>query len=469
MVRSCFKRFGPLPRAVSLSVTACFAVPFVWAQENTAEENFGITLSQSLRVTENIRLNDESQGTTTAADTNLSFGYRFGSGLQSLTLRGDAIARVQDDPVLGSDAGLSDLNFNLDYLRQGANARLQLQAQYLRTDLLFNDPLQADEITEEDLGDNTGRRNTITTGLEFETGLQSPVGLRLSLNQRDQRYSGVIDPDLFDTDTRSATLTVPLRLSAHTEARLTYFNSRYDAEDTERTERDSERLTIGLSHALSPISRLSFDVGRSEVVETFETLPGFEDRDTGTIYNVVWNRDLPNGGLEASYSSNITQDGRRSTFEVERQFTLPDGSLTLSLGTSDGRNSSPRPIGAIRWRKENDRSSFSAALSRSSTVSTTSSEVTETTRLNLTYGLELTELSRLSFGLRYANISELDGPADEEDRRRASFDVSLNHQVSEDWDLVTGYQFRHARRDTGSSGNSNAVFFTLKRDFGALK
>ncbi|MQY44120.1 hypothetical protein GG681_15855 [Epibacterium sp. SM1969] len=457
-----------MPRVVSLSVLASFAVPLVWAQENTAEENFGISLSQSLRVTDNIRLNEESQGTTTAAETELSFGYRFGSGLQSLTLRGDAVARLQDDPVLGSDAGLNDLNFDLEYLRQSANARLQLQAQYLRTDLLFNDPLEQDDLTEEDLGDNTGRRNTITTGLEFETGLQSTVGLRLAVQQQDERYSDVIDPDLFDTDTRSATLTVPVRFSEHTEARLIYFNSRYDAEDLVRTERDSERLTIGLSHALSPISRLSFDVGHSEVVETFDSRPGFEDRETGAVYNIVWDRDLANGALQASYSSNITQEGRRSTFQIERVLSLPDGSLTVSLGASDGRNSSPRPIGAINWRKQNGRSNFSADLSRNSIVSTTTSEVTETTRLNLLYGLELTTLSSLNFGLRYANISELNGPVDEEDRRRASFDVSLNRQVTEDWDLVTGYQFSHARRDTGSSGNSNALFFTLKRDFGGL-
>ncbi len=468
MVRACFKRFGPVPRVVSLSVLASFAVPFVWAQENTAEENFGISLSQSLRVTDNLRLNEDSAGTTTAADTNLSLGYRFGGGLQTLTLRADATARVQDDPVLGSDAGLDDLDLSLNYLRQGANARLQLQSQYLRTDLLFEDPLEADDISDEDLGDNNGRRNTIRNSLSLETGLQSVLGLRLNLSQSDLRYSGVTDPDRFDNTSRSADLVLPWRVSATTEARLSYFTSRYDAEDTERTERDSERLSLGLTHELSSISSLSFDLGHSKVDETFGTLPGVENSNSGTVVDLAWTRELPNGELQVSYGSSITQDGRRNTFEVERQLTLPDGSLTVSLGTSDGRSSSPRAIGAIRWRKENERSRFTAVLSRSSTISNTSSDVTETTRVNLGYAMDLNPLSQLSFGLRYATIADLDGAVGEEDRRRASFDVSLNRQVTEDWDLVTGYQFRHARRSTGSSGNSNAVFFTLKRDFGAL-
>lgn len=462
----CYKRF--VPRAVFLSAAACLIGGPAGSQENAAEENFGITVSQSLRVTDNIRLNEESVGTTSSADTNVDFGYRFGSEAHSLTLRGGGVFRFQDDPVLGRETGLSDANINADYLREGVNARLQLQSRYVRTDLLFNDPLEADDISEEDLGENTGSRNVTNTSLNYETGLQSVLGLRLQLSQRDVRYSETIDPDRFDTETRNVTVTLPWRLSGRTNARLSYFNGRYDAEDAEGTERDTERLTIGLSHAFSPISRLSLDVGRSEVVETFDTLPGVEDVDDGTIYNVSWSRDLPNGALETSYSSNITQDGRRSTFEVERAFDLPDGDLTIMVGTSDGSESSLRPIGAIRWSKENDRSNFTAVLSRSSSVSTTSSEVTETTRLNLNYGLSLTEVSSLSLGFRYAEISELNGPVDEEDRRRTSFDVSLNRRVTDDWNLVTGYQYRHTRRDTGASGRSNALFFTLRRDFGGL-
>lgn len=468
MVQSGFKRFGPRARTVSLVAAACVLAQPMGAQENAAEENFGITLSQTVRIVDNIRLNESSVGTTSAADTDARFGYRFGDGLQTLTLRGLATLRLQDDPVLGSDIGLSDSNVNLAYLRDGAHARLALQSQYLRTDLLFSNPLQSDEITEEDLSDNTGRRSNTNTNLQFETGLQSVLGLRLTLSQRDRRYSGTVDPDFFDTKIRSADITLPWRLSETSEAQLNYFHSRYEAEDAERTDRDTERFTIGLTHRVSPISSLSFYVGRSEVVETFGTFAGVEDVDEGTIYNLSWNRALPNGSLVTSYTSDITQSGRRSRFQVERQLDLPDGELVVSVGTSDGSESSLRPIGSVRWRKENTGSRFTAALSRASVVSTTSSEVTETTRLNLGYGLDLNALSTLNFDLRYANIKELDGPATEEDRRRASFDVSLNRQVTEDWNLITGYQFRHARRESGTSGNSNALFFTLRRDLGGL-
>ena len=467
------RRFGLLSRAVPVSVLALMVIGAVAArpvlsQENAAEENFRVTVSQSVRATENLRLNENSRGTTYSTDTTFSFGHRFESGVQSLSLSGLAVARLLDDPVVGSDFGISDADANVDYLREGANARLRLQSRYVRTDLGFADPLQAEEVTEEDLANNIGERTNIDSRLLFEAGLRAPLGARLQLRRQDQNYENTTDPDLFDTVTESLGLTIPLRLSASAEGQLSYSASQYEAEDGPGTDRDSKRLTIGVEYELSPITALSFEVGRSEVIETFDTIPGFEDRDDGTVYAISLTRETPNGSIGVSFDSNITQDGRRSTFLVNREIALPDGALTWSLGTSDGSNSDLRPIGSLNLRKENGRTTLRAGVSRAVSISTTSSDVTETTRLNLGYELQLTELSSLSMDVRYANIADLNAPAGEVDRRRASFDVALNRQVTDDWDFVTGYQFRHARRDTGSSGNSNALFFTLRRDFGGL-
>lgn len=466
MACSGYKRIGLRLGTGLCSASALLVGSLLYAQENTGADRYRFSVSQSLRATDNIRLNEESAGTTYAADTALGFEYRFGNELQSLDLSALALARVQDDPVLGSESGLSDADFTLSYLRDGANARLQLQSQYLRTDLGFDDPLEEDELTEEDLSSSLGRRININNSLGFETGLQSPLGLQINVSQRERRYQDTTDPDLFDTETTTVSLSTPLRLSETTQARLNYVDSRYEAEDVAGTSRDSRRWSLGLEHAFSPITRVSFDLGHSEVDESFTSQP--DSRNSGTIGSITATRDLPNGEISAQLDTSISQAGRQRSFSIARQFELPDGELRFSFGATDGRGTNLRPIGSVVLRKERESSSLTVALSRSATPSDTDALLTETTRLNVNYDLELTALSSLSLGLRYADIADLNSGAGESDRRRASVNVALNRQVTEDWDLVTGYQFRHARRNTGSSGESNAVYFTLKRDFGAL-
>ncbi len=446
---------------------AALAVPGLAQDDGKAKQSFW-TFSQSLRATENIRLSEQSAGTTYASETQLSFGHEFESGIQSLKLSGSAVARLVDDPLQGSDNGLSDADARVTYLRDGANARLRLQSRYVRTDLAFDDPLAVDEITDEDLSNSGGRRNNFNNSLLFETGLQSPVGLNLRLSRQDRSYSGTTDPDLFDTVTENVQISTPFRLSDRTQARLTFNENRYRAEDGPGTNRDTTRITVGLDHRFSPITRLSLDLGHSEVVETFDTLPGLEDRDSGVVIGLNLVRDLPNGEIEASFDSDVTQEGRRRTFLLSRQLDLPNGGLSFALGAVDGSTTDTRAIGSIRYRRELDRTTFTAGLSRSGAISDTTSTVTETTRLNLGYALQLTEVASLSMDLRYANIADVGSGATEADRERTSFDVALNRQVTQDWDFVTGYQFRHSKRSSGTSGNSNAVFFTLKRDFGGL-
>ncbi|MQQ09571.1 hypothetical protein GFB49_13970 [Epibacterium sp. SM1979] len=437
------------------------------AQDQTSPQlPFRFEIGQSLRVTDNIRLNRQSQGTTTALETTGRLGYRFSDGIQTLDLEAGGVFRLLDDPVEGNDSKLSDADLALDYLREGANARFEVQSRYARRDLAFDNPLNGDGLTDQDLSTSTGTRADVTHLLGFETGLNDPFGLRANLSQRERRYSDTTDSDLFDTDTTTGEVAGLFRFGQTSVLELNILQSRYEAQNTARTVRDTRRVVLGLTHAFSEITTLEFDLGHADVEERFDAIPGLENRESGVVTTLQLSRERRNGVVSARLDSNVTQAGRRNTFEVSRRFVLPTGALSLSLGVIDGSTTDPRAIGSINYRQDWRRSSFRAVLRRTGSVSETNSTVTETTRLNIGYDLELNPISRLSVDLRHANIHET-GLAADPDRQRSSLDVSLTRDLGNDWNFVTGYAFRRSDQDDTGSAHSNAVFFTLKREFGA--
>ncbi|MBT8154555.1 hypothetical protein KMP13_11720 [Epibacterium ulvae] len=436
------------------------------AQNSAPLPRYSYELSQSLRVSDNIRLNRNSLGTTTAAETNARASYRFEDGLQNLALEAGGVFRVVDDPVLGSDQDLSDADLRLNYLRESANARLALQSSYVRRDLSFDDALNNDGLTDQDFSTSAGRRDDINTQFRFDTGLSDPLGLNVTLIQRNRRFNETNDPDLFDTDTTSARIGAVFRFGQTTEAELSLFQSRFESENAARTERDTQQLVLGLTHAFSAITTLQLDLGYAEVDERFTALPDNLDRNSGVIGTLAVTRARRNGEVSARLATNVTQAGRRNTFEIARRFVLPTGVLAFSLGAVDGTTTNPRAIGSVDYRLNWVRSSFRAQLRRTGSVSDTTSVVTETTRLTLGYDYELNPLTNLSLDLRHASIHET-GLNTDPDRSRSSVDLTLTRDLGNEWDLVTGYQFRRSDRDDTGSAHSNTLFFTLNREFGA--
>lgn len=437
----------------------------VQAQDTSAQLPYHFEFGQTLRVTDNIRLNRDSLGTTTAAETRGRAEYRFEDSIQSLELGAGGVLRVLDDPVLGSDTSLSDADAAIRYLREGANARLSLQSRFVRRDLAFDNPLSGDGLTQEDLSTSTGQRDDISHRLVFATGLSSAFGLTFDLGQIDRRYRDTDDSDLFDNKTQSGTLGGIFRLNDTTSAQLDLFRSRYEAEDSSGSIRDTRRIVFGVDHVFSETTTLQVDLGHAVVEESFTALPGAEERESGVIGTVAIARERRNGLVSARLDSNVTAVGRRSTFVVTRDYVLPTGALSFSLGVLDGSTTDPRAIGSLTYSKEWLSSRFRAEVNRSGAVSDTDSVVTETTRWTLGYDYAVSPLTNLSLDLRHASIQETGSNADP-DRSRSSLDLSMTRDLGNEWDLVAGYQFRRSGRDDTGSAHSNALFFTLNREFG---
>lgn len=432
------------------------------SQAALSEQTMSFGVSQTLRSTDNTRLAPTSAGTTVASDTTLSFGLQNTTAISALSLDLSGVFRVVDDPVSGSDSRFRDPSLDLTYSRAGVNSRLDLTAGYDRPDLAFNLPDVGSDSTVQDIFTGAGERENIDLGLRFETGLDAPFGVVVDLDHQERNFTDTTDPLLFDNQTQSASISTIYRLSRATEIDLTLSESRYEAEDTNGTNRTTQRATVGFKHDFSETDRLRFSIGQSEVEETFDALPGTTNITDGVVSEIEYQRDLPNGAVAVNLDSNLNSQGRSTTLEFGRQLTLPTGDLDVTVGFVTNDGSDAEPVGRIAYRQNFVRSSFDVELSRSASVSETLNQVTETTTLTMGYDMELSPLSSLSLDVSYSDV-EVSGATT--GRARSRITAEYRRSLTEDWDMNLGVEHQRFDPDAGSSANSQSVYFTLERSF----
>lgn len=460
----------------ALLIFGCAAPLLAQEQEEPDDQRIRYTFSQKFGANDNIRLNPDSVGTTYYSDTGLGFDFRSQTALEQFQLSASAVLRAVNDEIIGTDAQFRDPILDLSYTRNTPNARFALQANYALRDLAFLDPLQQEDIGSQDFFSGGGQRETIYAGITLETGLQAPFGFFFDLNTRSVAYNDQTDPLLVPNRTDSLSLGGRFQFAPTMRGRLDWFESRFDQEEnvgntilTARTA-DTSRITAGLDLDLSPISTLILDFGYTDIDETFTAQPNQPVNVSGLVGSAVLNRELPNGLLRFRLDSELTTRGRQDTLEAARQMELPGGRLGYSLGITRGATFDAEPIGSLDYAVELPRGQFNASVSRSVSIDDTLNQLTNTTRANLGYLVDVNALSSLRFDLNYADIS-LAGQsvAANNSREQGSFSTSYTREVTEDWDLTLGYSYRYYNPENDSSASSNELYFSLERNFDTFR
>lgn len=469
MTRGNFKSFR------SFAGAACgfwaLSLPVAGQEESVGpgDQVLSFGVSQKFSVNDNIRLDPTSAGTTYSSDTGLSFGFNSQTGVQTLDVAMDGVLRLVNDPIVGTDHGFRDPSLAVLYARDNANSRLTFNAEYQRPDLAFLDPLTQGSISDQDLYRGGGTREDYDLGVRLETGLQAPLGFEFDLHSTGQRYSDTTDPLLFANRTDTAAMAALFRLSAVTQARLDLSDEHYTGENATRTNRTTRRFTFGLDHEFSAITTLSANIGHSEVVETFETLPGVENVTRGPEAALALTRLVPNGSVSVALDTGISTVGRQTTLDFGRFIELPIGKIALSFGATQGSGFSLLPIGSIDYTGDLPTGAINASLSREVSISSTLSQAETTTRVDLGYQFDVNDISSLSFDLYYADISLTGAGASGAGRERGSFYASYTRDITQDWDVTAGYEYRYFNSTADGAANSNAVFVTLQRDFNMFR
>jgi len=453
-----------------LSVLALGTGPMLAQQGSSPEEGgpvltFGV--GTTLSATDNYNLDPNNGENATLFDTRLSFGYlnRRANDVFSLDVSG--VLRANEPP--GGSSVFDDRNARLGYDREGVNSRFSFGADYSFASIDSLDPFddrffEDDPLDPSDLTQDRGDREQFGARFSFESGLNDPVGFRLDGRYRDQTFSDTTDPDLFDTEIFSLTGTTRFTLSPVTEGRVVLRYEDYSAEDVPQTDRVTSSVNLGLTQALSPVDTLDVLIGYQEI-ETEETIGGLRqtDTDTGFIGSLDFTRELARGTIGTSFDVSESVNGRTATWLVNRAMPLPRGEIEFSLGAASDVDDTILPVGSLILTHEMKRSTLTASLERQVTTSSRSNEL-RTTRASLDYRYALTEISDLGFSASFAELDQAGGPA-VNDTTRADLRATYSREITPDWRLSSGYEFRMRDEENVGSATSNRVFLTLEREF----
>ncbi|MBC7153940.1 MAG: hypothetical protein H5U19_04880 [Rhodobacteraceae bacterium] len=466
-------------RTHGLIGTGCLSVLFLGAGPVPAQQGstpqvggpvltFGI--SSTLSATDNYNLDPNNSDSAVLFDHRLSFGYENRRAIDTLRFDLDGVVRAIDAPGSGSRT-IDDGTARLSYDREGTNSRFRTSAEYNLTSVNFLDPFDNnrffadDPLDETDLKlDDRGEREQIATRFSFETGINDPLGFIVDGRYRERNYSDTTDPDLFDTRVLNVNGTTRFTLGPKTRARVALRYEDYSADDAPQTDRQTSSISLGLTQALSKIDTLDVSLGYQDI-ETDETILGVRqtDDDTGIIGSAALTRELTRGTIGTSFDLRESVNGQTATWLVNRALTLPRGAIEISLGATSDVSDTIRPVGSFNFTHEMKRSSLTARVERQVTTSTRSNEL-RVTRASVDYRYEINSLSDLSLTANFAELARSGGP-EVNDTIRADLRATYSREITRDWRLSSGYEYRVRDEDNNGSATSNRIFLTLERGF----
>ena len=161
--------------------------------------------------------------------------------------------------------------------------------------------------------------------------------------------------------------------------------------------------------------------------------------------------------------------GWSNALRVGRSFTLPGGDrFDGDLGVSARSGGSARLVGSMRYAKALPTGRLEARFDRGVSLNANNVDVASTL-VGLTLSHEISAVSDLSVRADYSRTDggTLGGVTNAASRQ--AIRASYSRDLTRDWSLETGYQYRHLRDGSSRSASSNSVFLTIGRTFVALR
>lgn len=424
-----------------------------------------VGVGTSVTVDDNLELDPVSPGTSYISDTTLSFGISSITGSQALNVIGSGVLRFADIPGR-SIAGFEDPKIVGSYVITSKNSRFTIDGRYEYVDREFLDPFQVALEDQQAAGGLNGDGGTLelwNAGILYETGLNAPMKLAFSARNFGRNYYDVpvFNTDLFDATTNALGLTIGYDISPVTLVFANVSQSWYEAEDIPQTDRDTLSYSVGLSQDINQALTLGASIGFTQIDETQFGLPNDQDSNIGSVSLV---QQLRNGDVSILLDRSADINGSRTSLTFGRSLTLPRGDLGLTVGLSRGPGGSVDWIGSLDYNRQLKSSSFFVAFIQRATTDNNDNEILDT-RLNAGYTYDITSISRVNLTMGLGH-SESSGTGNAPTIDRVNFVAAYSHDLTKDWTIDGGYQFRYLddSSNTGSA-TSNSIFVALGRNF----
>ncbi|WP_420587350.1 hypothetical protein [Ruegeria sp.] len=419
----------------------------------------------SLRHDDNLRLTDPSLGSTTWWENTLALNVQRQTPDSLLDFDLSGLYRIANEPIIGTESSFSDPLSRLSYQRTRANSQLSLLAEYRERDLAFNRSLtdiNLDGVIDaSDVIGTVGDQVNTRGNLDWETGLNDPIGFRFNYNRRERRYSNTIDPNLFENSSDDYAATTLFRFSPVLQGNLRLSYRDFQAEDSSRTDRQTTVASTGVTYDVSSITSVSANVGYSRVDDTQRT-NNINNVTEDFVWSFGWDKILPDGSANAQIDQTFGVNGSRINATVGRDYQRSGGFFGFNVGFTRGPFDEVTPIGQINYRYQLASSQIGATIQRRVGTSTQSVETRQTLAF-LTYDYFINQVSALSFSASFID-QEDEGTGTANPRQRGTFNAAYSRAITKDWAMTFGYQYEMDDQN-GFDASSNAFSLTLGRRF----
>lgn len=436
----------------SVAGLACFSGLSALAQD-TGGLTASLDVSQRLEYSDNFDL-DVFSNPGFRATTELGFSLASETRIQRLAFfAGGQIEFGSDNE---SANAFADPLVRLSYARAAKNAALTLDASYQQTEInsTFTEELFGAQFVLFD----TGERANFGLRANLDFGLTDPVGgsLTYSFNQVD--YTDTANPDLRDATTNQLEGRVNFRIDPRLTARLTAGYIEVDEDGGQF--RETTRLGVGVEADVTKTLTVDAAVNYTNV-----DVEGGEGSDNeGIGFDVDLVQDRPNGNITAGLSSDIDQNGRRTSLRFGRNLEMKAGSLGFSLGLSQRDDGDIRPLYRLDYERQlSEDAAVRAELTQSFDTDTDGTEALNT-GFNLAYQQPLTKVSDISMAFNFRDTNIIDDD-EGDDASRLSLGITYRHDITRNWDLAAGYSRSLTLTEGDTVLEANTVFVGLERTF----
>ncbi len=445
----------------ALSLAAMTAAP-VLAQDGTGVRG-NLSFSTGLEVSDNPSLVTAPDGTTLTSVTNLGFSV-------SSETRVDRFSFSVGAGIEGKDGGATTeadaldvrrSNIALGYTREGINSRLSLSGRYDEANLdddvfgfFIDGVFDPDALIVEG-----GTRKRTQFSADFSTGIDAPFGVDLSLGLSSNDFVDTVDDELTDSDARRLSAIARFSINPSTTARLTGRYNRTDVDNLDETSRRTQSIGAGVTTQINTGLEISADLS----LDTAETLNGADpdpDKKDGVGLSFGVSQPRPDGAISLNLSSRIDNSGRRTSINVSRDFDLPTGGLSLSLGVVDQEDLDLELTTRVEYTREAPGGTLTANLVQS--PSTSDGDAFLNTSLGLGYVAPINSISSWSADFSYGAASQF---GEEDGDARTAAGVQYSRDLNEDWALNAGLRHVRISEDGADSRTSNTLFLNVGRDF----
>ncbi|MEO5620099.1 MAG: hypothetical protein ABIQ85_04210, partial [Cypionkella sp.] len=344
---------------VALSCLAGLPAERALAQE-AGGTSLSFGLSQRLEASDNLQLKASNPQSSITSATSLSFNLTKATPISSLALSASALLRLASgDGAAKLQRGLVEPNVKLSYERALATAAFSLTAGLRSTDIAAGsfsiiDPdtgLPVDVV--DDSG--TGRRQSYDLGTKLDLAQDAPVSYTLSAGVSGVNYINASNPSLFDSQRVRFGAAAHFALSEVTTASLGLSYGRFTTDNPAK----EPRVTTGIEASLKILR--------------------------------------PNGAFTSSLSTDHTPDGNRTSLSFGRNYDLPNGALSASIGMTRGVTGTNSLNGALTYNRDLANGKLNLALRQSVTSGETTDAERKVAAISLGYQRELSQASSFSF------------------------------------------------------------------------